>query len=386
MDVRNHTELRDYNTALIFRTIHRQGPLSRTDIAEQTGLSASTVTVITGELQSRGLIRECGFAQSRGGRRPVLMECNPGGGGFLCADLSGERLRVTVVNLAMEVVHHVPVSSVRIRGERLLYVLLNALSDARKWCSETGLPVLAAGIASPGLMSEGRVVQADNLDWYDFDLKGVLEGALGIPVRVENDSNAAAYGEYQYGLGRIVGSKVMLFAIADAGIGSGLVIQDGLYTGTAGMAGELGHVKVLPDGPLCTCGGRGCLEAVASAPAIQRAYQRETGQWLDLASVCERAQLGDECASLVLRRAARWLGQAIGNQVNMLNVDCVVLGGCVALTSPLFFSAVVEAARESALPALAHRFSVHEAALGEQAGAIGVASLCLNELLTGAAV
>lgn len=404
MGVRNHTQLRDFNLSLIFRMILEDGPVSRTQMAERIGLSPSTVSVITGDLQAKGFIRECGRAGDHVGRPSILLEVNPEGGYFLSADLTSQNISLGVIDLSLKpIMTHVHHERMR-QGEELYHQLVSAFRDFSSKCEARGLSLLGVGVASPGLVSpDGVVVEADNLGWQGMNLRTRLRNDLQMDVVVvENDINAAASGEFQYGSVRNQSVRNMMLVSIDTGIGCGLILDGKLFSGANGFAGEFGHVVVDPDGPPCACGRRGCLEAVASVPSMLRAY-RELTEPSDLSAsiddLLHKASRrddtrkntvvhddvpcrdviapGDAVAAEVVKRAAKRIGITIGSQVNVLNVDTVLLGGSIVQLSDWFFEQVRHTVIDVTLPAFRDSLVVRKSSLGIHAGLVGIASLCL---------
>ncbi len=382
----NQSDLRDANTGFIFQLIRRLSPISRTDIVERSRLAPSTVSVITGNLQEKRLIRECGHAMSNGGRRPVLLEVDPDGGHFVVADLSGAQMRVGVINLGMQVIKQWFIPLSRKGGEESYRQVLSALQSGRQWCGEHNLSLLGLGVASPGLIrDDGMVIEADNLGWYLLPLRRRLQEALSVEdnILVENDTNAAAYGEFEFLLDRVEEGSGMYVSV-DTGIGAGLVFNGELFSGARGLAGEIGHVRVRvdPDAPVCGCGRQGCLEAVAAGPAMVRDYHASGGgaEVMDLETLLARADsLDDEVALQVVVQAGAEVGRVIGGQVNILNLERVILGG-LAASSQTFFDSVRSALLAVALPHFQTGLEFHRSTLGGQGGLIGVASLSLAQL------
>lgn len=384
MEAANSVVLRDLNMNSIFRLIQHRGPISRVDISEQTGLAASTVSVITSELQGSGFIRECGYATSTGGRRPRLLEINPEGGYFICADLAGSSIAIGVLDLSFRVLKEWFYEKTNVSGESLYRELVKALSAARTWCNTQSFKILSIGIAAPGLMdsSTGRIVAASNLDWHDLDLNELLEQEFGLPVIVENDTNAAAYGEFLYGVEHETHARNMLYVAVATGVGAGLIIDRSLYTGSLGMAGEVGHIVVNDSGDKCSCGKRGCLETVVSEPAMLRQYAaRMNGQSISFQGLVERAEAGDDIALEVVRHAGRTLGIVAGNTVNILNCDSLVFGGEAVTSGKVMFAAITEGLYEAMLPGFERNLNVRISSLNSTAGYVGVAYSSLTTVL-----
>lgn len=212
--------------------------------------------------------------------------------------------------------------------------------------------------------------------WEDFPLVDRIAGIWGRPVSMDNDANAAALGEVRYGAGR--GYRNVLYVTVSTGIGAGIVTDGALYRGSRGLSGEIGHAIVLPDGPLCPCGKRGCLEAVASGPSIARAYAEKIG--LDLGGVTaedvfERASSGDLAAAEVLGKAIRLLGIGLANAINLLDPDVVVIGGGVSRAGDALFGPLREEVRSVCAPSPPGAVPIVPAQLDDKGGVLGAVAL-----------
>ncbi|MET0801726.1 MAG: ROK family protein, partial [Actinomycetota bacterium] len=203
---------------------------------------------------------------------------------------------------------------------------------------------VAIGVSAAGLIDRGGVMRfSPNLAWRDVPLAANARQALGLPTTAENDNNAAAWGEYRYGAGR--GSRALLLVGVGTGIGGGIVLGGRLYRGAAGFAGEIGHIVLQPDGPLCGCGNRGCWERLGSGSAITEWGAASIGRHphsslVEMSGgdparvtgpmVSEAARAGDLVARGILVETGRWLGVGIAGLVNVLDPDVVVVGGGAA--------------------------------------------------------
>ena len=256
---------------------------------------------------------------------------------------------------------------------------------------------VAIGVSAAGLIDRGGVMRfSPNLAWRDVPLAANARQALGLPTTAENDNNAAAWGEYRYGAGR--GSRALLLVGVGTGIGGGIVLGGRLYRGAAGFAGEIGHIVLQPDGPLCGCGNRGCWERLGSGSAITEWGAASIGRHphsslVEMSGgdparvtgpmVSEAARAGDPVARGILVETGRWLGVGIAGLVNVLDPDIVVVGGGAAGAGEL----LLEPARDSfrrhvEAPRRRPEVSIVPALLGNDAGAIGAAALAF-ELLDG---
>ncbi len=256
--------------------------------------------------------------------------------------------------------------------------------------------VLAVGVGAAGLIdfAEGILRFAPNLAWRELPIAARLRGALGLPVQVDNDGNAAAFGEYRFGAGR--GYRHMLLVTVGTGIGGGIISEGRLFRGANGFASEIGHVIVEPDGPRCGCGNLGCWEQVAAGRAIDRlgrqaARDHEDSLLRDLSGgdpdavtgsiVTEAAQRGDGPSIEVLKKVGLRLGQGIAGLVNIVDPQVVVVGGGAIVAGDLLLDPAREAYMDAVeAPEHRPRVPILRAQLGNDAGAVGAGALALEEL------
>lgn len=282
----------------------------------------------------------------------------------------------------------------------------NAQSDleimmglARDLLATAEAPLAAVGVSFGGPVdaARGLVLLSHHVPgWEEMPLREWLEERLGVPAAVDNDANAGALGEYRFGAGQ--GYDSLMYITVSTGVGGGWILNGQPWRGADGMAGEIGHTVVDPDGPVCLCGKRGCVERLASGPYVaQRAREWlkaqpdrgrilralaegdplirsgqapsvHSGQALEAITaklVAQAAAQGDDLAWEALEIAARALGVGIGNAANLVNPRCFVLGGGVTKAGERFWEVIGRTARETALPEV--RFDVVPAALGDDA-------------------
>jgi glucokinase len=256
--------------------------------------------------------------------------------------------------------------------------------------------VIAVGVGAAGLVdaADGVLRFAPNLPWRDLPIAARMREALGLPCQVDNDASMAAYGEFRFGAGR--GYLHMLLVTVGTGIGGGIISDGRLFRGAHGFASEIGHIIVEPGGPRCGCGNLGCWEQVAAGRAIDRlgreaAREHPDSPLVRLAGgdpekvtgrlVTQAAQEGDETAIGVLAAVGRRLGEGIAGLVNILDPQIVVVGGGAIVAGDLLLDPA-RVAFIDAVEAPEHRPRVPIAAaqLGNDAGAVGAATLALEEL------
>ena len=253
--------------------------------------------------------------------------------------------------------------------------------------------ITAVGVGAAGYVDKARAVVmfAPNIAWRDVDLKAELEARIDLPVVVENDANAAAWGEFTYGAGHDIDDLLMV--AVGTGVGGGVVLDGELYRGAFGVGAEIGHMRVVPDGILCGCGNRGCLEQYASGSALVREVRAVArggsllaADLLDRAGgdpekitgplVTEAAHDGDPFAVGQLEVLGRWLGEGIASLTAVLDPAVVVIGGGVSEAGDVLLDPV-RSAFASQLTGRGHRpvLDIRRARLGNQAGLIGAADL-----------
>jgi glucokinase len=263
--------------------------------------------------------------------------------------------------------------------ERLIYLI------GKVW-PQNG-DVLAIALAVPGAVNphEGIVYTSPNIPgWVDFPLRKIISERFNVPVAVGNDANIAALGEWKYGAGQ--GYKNLLYFTISTGIGGG-VIEDGrLVLGQRGLAGEVGHITVEPDGPVCGCGQHGHLEAIASGPAIARWIERqiESGEAsllkeqpvITAKDAAEAAAKGDQLAKAAFARAGFWFGRSLADFLHLFNPDIVVIGGGVSRCGDLFFLPMQESMKKHVIsPRYYENLKITRASLGDDAGLTGALAL-----------
>jgi glucokinase len=252
--------------------------------------------------------------------------------------------------------------------------------------------VKAIAVAAPGFLDPdlGIVYEAPNIPgWNNFPLKKILSNAFHVPVFIGNDANLAALGEWKFGAG--IGHNNLLYLTISTGIGGGAIINNHLILGQKGLAGEFGHVTILPDGPICGCGKKGHIEALASGTAIKnyvneqiaagrasslRKFEKITGERITAA-----AQHGDELAIEAYNRAGYYLGIAVTNFLHMLNPSIVIFGGGVSLSGDLLFVPMRKSLQDRVVsPAYLENLTFTTSQLGDDVGLKGALALLVIKM------
>ncbi|MEW6172363.1 MAG: ROK family protein [Bacillota bacterium] len=308
-------------------------------------------------------------------------------------DLGGTKIYTALATLDGKIRAELKVPTLAREGyEVVLNRIAETVAEVQRLAGVSG-GLLRVGVGAPGPLDTetGIVYVAPNLGWRNAPLKASLEEIIGVPVFVDNDANLAAWGEFVYGAGRDVNDLVYL--TVSTGIGGGLVLGGRLYRGAGCGAGEIGHITVLPDGPLCQCGNRGCLEALASGTAVAREAKSLITQGKGRAilaaaggvietvtaeTVSQAAIRGDGEALGLFNAAARWLGIGVAGVINLLNPAIVVLGGGMMKSASLFWGTFEEEAKRRAFSSAWEAAQVATAELGGRAGVFGAVAYALK--------
>lgn len=302
--------------------------------------------------------------------------------GFIGIDLSGPNLRAAIVSDEGKIIER---RQAPLKADRLVPQVAELVSELRG----INPNVAAVGIAIPGLVNRqtDRVISSRDLpSTMREDLHAELTKAAGVRVEIENDANAAAYGEYKVGAGR--GSRDMFYITIGEGIGGALILEGRLWTGASGFAGEVGHITIDTEGIECECGNTGCLETLASGPSIvRRARERlfrdgtsslsklAVNKQFTAADVAHEANNGDDFALMMIERTGKYIGTGVASVLNLLNVERIVLGGGVMDAGDLILNPIIQEARRRAFQPCFEATQIVAATLGDEAVTIGAAML-----------
>lgn len=379
-------EVRRHNLTAVLDRLHRSGPMSRSELAQKTGLNRSTIADLIGELGRLGLVEEKpGIATAGPGRPSPVVSPRPEGATVLAIELSVDSMAVATVGLGGHVYGKVRRS--RARGRHSVDETIDEVVHmARALLSELGgdQVLVGMGVAVVGVVrrSDGFVHLAPNLGWKNVPLGALLASRFGLgdPVMAANEADLGALAEYRRGAG--VGASHLVYVGSEVGIGSG-IIQDGQpMLGVAGYAGEAGHMLINPKGRECRCGSRGCWETEAGEAALaERAgLSNFVGQRLIEEITC-RVDSRDPQALEALETTGTWLGYGIGNLINVFNPDVVVVGGLYQELFPHLREPLEAAARSIVLDAPGEQVRIVPGSLGVDAALLGAAEMALSPVI-----
>ena len=377
--------LREINRMSLVRAIQREAGLSRADLAKATGLTKSTVSLLTQNLIDEGWLVEADIHATGGmGRRPTPLFLNDDRLAMIGVDLSVEHLCALTVSLSgRRIDRHFEPLSLREPAPviaRLAQMTLHLVQEAQS----QGWHLLGIGVGVPGAVSgqEGLIKLAPNLAWRDLPFQSLFEKALAalgvvdLPVLVRNDYDAAALGEHQFGTSPA--PDPLIYLGLGVGVGAGIVMRDQLYLGVNGFAGEVGHSILQLEGPVCSCGRKGCAETFIGQRAISTQISGDANTILPVETILTLLERGDEATLLAVHRAGNYLGVLIQNLWTSFNPGRIVVGGPLcALGAPLLETAKAALSRYAGQCALVAP-EIATPRFGADSIAVGAAAMILH--------
>jgi predicted NBD/HSP70 family sugar kinase len=355
--------------------VSEQQATSRAELARLTGLTRAAVSSLVAELIEDGLLRELGQGASAGGKPPTLLALNAGGRDIVAVDLGHRPFLGALVDLSGHIRTRVGSPATHLRGADAVEGAVDLIGSLLE---QAEAPVLGIGVGTPGVVdATGVVLEAANLDWHRLDLGSVIASRFGLPVSIANDAQVAALAELRRHPGS--GDNVMVVKLG-RGVGAGIVLDSKLLRGESSAAGEIGHVQVVPDGLPCSCGNSGCLETIASIPAILRSVgaDPDTYPWdaLALASV-----VGEDPLRRALREAGYHLAGVLAHAAALLGITRIVLAPEIRNAGEELVDSVRQSLTGRVLPATAAQIEIELSSLGGDLVLAGAASAVLTDRL-----
>jgi glucokinase-like ROK family protein len=392
--------MREYNRLLVLNCVRTSGPIARVVIARQTGLSRTTISTIMEELLKDSLVREgeTSSSTSAGGRPATLVHFNDAAGYVIGVDMGRSHLTLLLTDLSARVVARRSGPFSIDQGPD--YCLPRIGTELHEFLEEQGVAwsqIVGIGMGIPGPL-DGRLhklISPPRMPgWNNVEVLRIVRQQFSVPVYIENDANMGAIGESRYGAGR--GMADLAYVKIGTGIGAGLVIGGQLYRGSRGSAGEIGHVSIDEQGPVCDCGNRGCLETVASADAVVAdarttlSLRRSLGLDSvvpgalsklpnpDIADVVEAARHGDPASRAAIAYAGERIGIALASLVNLINPSLILVDGAVARAGEMLLEPIHRAVAARSLAIASHHARVAVGELGDNAIAFGGVAMVLD--------
>lgn len=387
--------LRQINLSAVLTLLRQNAPISRTSLSELTSLNKATITRLVRELIERGLVHEIGYQSAATGRPSVLLQLDPEGGYIIGAGIEVDSCSVILANFGGQIIwrkdeihsgKHNPIS---------LSCITRLIQEANQRAEKLGKPILGMGVSAPGLVDSSRGVLyfAPNLGWTDVPIKETLSGHFSFPVYVDNEANMAAMGECYFGAAR--DCSYGLYIDITEGVGAGIVLNKQIFLGTSGLAGEVGHTTIDPNGPRCNCGNYGCWETYINAPAVLRRVRHAleagqasilpqitgNGENITISTVISAAHKEDAVARQALLDTGVYIGIGLANLINAFNPGRVVLGGYLCGAYEIMLPEIHRIVRERALRWPREAAQIVTAEHGKDARLMGAIATVYNHIL-----
>ncbi|WP_079474820.1 ROK family transcriptional regulator [Marinococcus halophilus] len=387
--------MKSINKSIVLNKIRSEGPISRAQIAKETNLTPPTVSANVRELIEQGIVKESRLGDSQGGRKPTMLVINSGDFYIIGLDAGPTEVEFGLADLSGTVIHHLRESISLTEESEFLDVVKKGIHDLLNEIPLMRDKVVGIGVAMHGVVdvATGTSLFAPNLHLRNIPIKEELEKEFGFLVKVENDARAMALGEAWFGSGENVTSMVAVNV--GRGIGSGIIINGELYHGEYDIAGEIGHMAIDVHGRRCACGSNGCLQTVASGPAVaDRTVESlkkhpDSHIWKliegDLEQVSGEvvftaAEAGDQLAIDILRQTGEYLGIGLTNLIHIINPTKVVIGGGVSESGTYVLEPIRRTIQERGLTQQAKQTQIVITEFGSRATMLGAVALLLVEL------
>lgn len=372
----------DATRDLVFAALLSQ-PQSRTQLAEGLGFSQSTVTKVIQPLIEHGYVQEAGDASVGVGRPRRMLQVNKGRHSVVGIKLAPGHITGVLVDLGAEVLAHETVALDSTEPHHVLGVVARLATKLVNAAPPHSKDTLGIGVGLGGHVDTRRGVSRHSylMGWHDVDVRGPLEAQTGLPVVVSNDVNSLVVAEQRFGEGR--GLRDFAVVTVGAGVGCGLLLGGELFDGWTGIAGELGHIPVVADGELCSCGNRGCLETVASEEAILAGIKARGGpRFRSFFAAASAARDPRHKAHVPARESFQAAGQAVGwgiaTLLNLLNLQKVIVSGEAVGTSDLFGEALRQSLSDHAFSTVARDCDMAFSPVDDTEWARGAACLVIG--------
>ncbi|ANS85026.1 ROK family protein [Vibrio scophthalmi] len=376
--------IKQVNAGRVYKLIDQKGPISRIDLSKESQLAPASITKITRELIDAHLIHETTVQEATSRGRPAVgLQVNNEGWQFLSMRLGRGYLTIALHELGGDVLIDTKIDIHEIDQEDVLARLLHEIDEFFQTYSDQLDRVTSIAITLPGLVNaeEGIVLQMPHYNVENLALGPEIYKATGLPVFIANDTRSWALAEKLFGHSQENENSVLISI--HHGLGAGIILDGRVLQGRHGNIGELGHIQIDPQGKMCQCGNRGCLETVASSQAIrtevtERIARGEASQLADIESIsvediCEAAANGDPLAIDVIEKLAEHLGFAIALVINLFNPEKVLIGGAINQAKEILYPAIQKCIREQSLPVYHQDLELVESRFYKQATMTGAA-------------
>lgn len=392
----NNEMMKKFNARNVLKLIFEEEPISRTEIAKITGLTSSSITNIVNRFKKDEYVKESSLGNSSGGRKPINLVMNPTVKFIIGIELNAGNMIGLVTNFrAQKIKKKVIPTNLNEGKEKVISRMVELINDLIRDANISKDKILGIGIAAPGPYdhNKGILLNPPNFPgWVNVPICDIIEQAFEIPVYLEKETTAAALAEFMFGLGKNYKNIFVIYACS-IGIGGGTIINGNIYHGFCDGAGDIGHMIINSDGPKCSCGDRGCLEAMASGIYIknkvinemkenrmsQNDYHIENIDNFDVKDIIKCANEGDNRYVEVIDEAAKNLSIGISNIINLFSPEIIILGGDLTLGCNQYSDSAIRNAKSRVYPQYNKDILIEKTSFGDELCAMGAISIVFQK-------
>lgn len=367
--------MKKQNQKNILKLIKDRDQISRIELSKSLGISKATVSNLVKELITETLVQETSRGKSSGGRKPIFLKLNPSGAYIIGLEWGINSIKAVLLNFEAEILQK---DKVMIKEKSLSHYIKISTGLIKKYSTYFNLPqkLIGIGIGIHGLVDpeKGKSIFAPHFNWNQVNIKKILSKKYQQPIFIDNDVRMMAAGEIWLGRDNFV------FINTGSGIGGALVFNSELYYGNSYAAGELGHLKLIDDGPQCHCGKKGCLEALAAKESIINRYQKlkQSKGKIKFDKIINNYQKGESEALIVIDDALKYFARAISNLINILNPEAIVIGGLFAEYEKILIDPLTQIVGRETITPTFKDLIITKSYYSNFAGAVGAANRVLN--------
>ncbi len=384
--------IKKINKSIVFDHIIHHAPLSRARISELAGLNKSTVSTLVNELIEDQMVYEIGTGQSSGGRKPVLLLFNNLAGYAVGVDLGVNYILTVLTDLQGNVINETTAPLSDLKFEAVLAQLISCIRTIVQPAPLSAYGIVGIGIGVPGTVDDGVVLFAPNLGWENVNLREIIFNEFQVPVTIDNEANAGAVGEKEFGAG--ISAANLVYLSVGIGIGTGIIIKNELYRGASGLSGEMGHFSIEMNGPLCPCGNRGCWELYASEKALLEQAEHRLGPGgnrlgptgsqpslsghRELEDLITLAKQGNSDVIELFAVIGNHLGIGITNILHVFNPELIIIGNRLTAAEEWLLDAIQSSIRNRSLTYSRREPRIQFSTLGTRSAVLGAAYFAIS--------
>lgn len=386
--------MKDYNRQLVLRTIQKHGPISRVDIANRIQLSRPSVSEIVTLLIDEQWIEEKPSNLKVRGRQPIPLDITSDKKVIVGLEIGAYVTKVIVSNLKAEILEEVQIEiNEQEEPNNIIEHLGKEINGIVAPYLEQSIDILGLGVGMHGLVDtkQGKNIFAPNLGWKNIEIQSILEEITNLQVIIDNDCNSAALAEMWFGGGQDESNFISV--LVDYGVGASIINQGAILKGAHHVTGQIGHVTIDPDGPLCSCGNYGCLETYTSEKAILKKLKRQLklGEHssvmnnisdidkLEMNDFYQAVKDGDHLCQTIVREIGQHLGIGLTILINLFGPKFIVLGGSITTISEILIPIIKEVIELKVMGEDAKRTPIVTSSLGKDLYTIGASSLIVED-------